>query len=135
MSAGYKVQELATADAWIADANCAGVDTNLFFPEMVPTLDGQRVRVMSGRFVPPPMVVEACAGCSVRAECLAYAVANKEPTGYWGGVDMRRYWTDKGDRRGFKLATPKAREYRLTPARRGEVQVEAPCAGTSGRLS
>jgi WhiB family redox-sensing transcriptional regulator len=57
---------------WLAYAACAGADTDLFF-----RVDG-------------PATEEAlnfCRRCSVRAECLAFALVNKEWTGIWGGTD------------------------------------------------
>lgn len=30
-----------------------------------------------------------CRGCPVRRECLAYALANREPFGIWGGCSER----------------------------------------------
>ena len=32
--------------------------------------------------------IAMCGGCSVRTECLAYAVEAHEPAGIWGGVEF-----------------------------------------------
>ena len=60
--------------AWTTDALCAQVDPDLFYPEAgAPNRDAKRV----------------CAGCEVRAECLAYAIAHRERFGVWGGTTER----------------------------------------------
>ena len=60
--------------AWTTDALCAQVDPDLFYPETgAPNRDAKQV----------------CAGCNVRAECLAYALANRERFGVWGGTTER----------------------------------------------
>ena len=61
---------------WMNDAACLGADTNLFFHD---GKDG------SGSH---PKARELCAGCSVRSECLASALAvpESEDQGYLGGT-------------------------------------------------
>jgi len=60
--------------AWTTDALCAQVDPDLFYPETgAPNRDAKRV----------------CAGCEVRVECLAYALAHRERHGVWGGTTER----------------------------------------------
>jgi len=60
--------------AWTTDALCAQVDPDLFYPETgAPNRDAKQV----------------CAGCNVRAECLAYAIAHRERCGVWGGTTER----------------------------------------------
>jgi len=59
---------------WMADGLCAQVDPELFYPETgEPNRHAKRV----------------CAGCEVRAECLAYALAHRERFGVWGGTSER----------------------------------------------
>jgi len=59
---------------WTTDALCAQVDPELFYPESgAPNRDAKRV----------------CGRCEVRAECLAYALANRERFGVWGGTTER----------------------------------------------
>ena len=60
--------------AWQDDANCLGVDPDLFFPER-----GASTREAK----------EVCRGCVVREECLEYALANGEKFGIWGGMSER----------------------------------------------
>lgn len=60
-----------SGSAWRAGALCAQVDGDLFFPEKGESaLPAKRV----------------CAGCPVRAECLAEALARPERFGVWGGL-------------------------------------------------
>jgi len=59
---------------WMAAGLCAEIDPELFYPESgAPNRDAKRV----------------CAGCEVRAECLAYALAHRERHGVWGGTTER----------------------------------------------
>lgn len=60
--------------AWQAAANCRGVDPELFFPQR-----GESTREAK----------QVCAGCTVRADCLDYAIANGEKFGIWGGRSER----------------------------------------------
>jgi WhiB family redox-sensing transcriptional regulator len=60
--------------SWQDEANCMGVDPDLFFPER-----GASTREAK----------EVCRGCVVRAECLEYALANGEKFGIWGGMSER----------------------------------------------
>ena len=59
---------------WQDQANCLGVDPDLFFPER-----GASTREAK----------EGCKGCIVRGECLEYALANGEKFGIWGGLSER----------------------------------------------
>ncbi len=63
--------------AWMADANCAGVDPELFFPSRgdTPTLRAAK---------------QVCRACDVQAECLAYALNNGEHFGVWGGLSEKQ---------------------------------------------
>jgi WhiB family redox-sensing transcriptional regulator len=64
----------ADAKRWQENANCMGVDPDLFFPERgASTREAKAV----------------CAGCEVRVECLEYALANGEKFGIWGGLSER----------------------------------------------
>ena len=66
--------DIIAPPAWATDALCAQVDPELFYPEAgAPNRDAKRV----------------CAGCEVRAECLAYAIAHRERHGVWGGTTER----------------------------------------------
>ena len=59
---------------WQDEANCLGVDPDLFFPER-----GASTREAK----------EVCKGCGVREDCLEYALANGEKFGIWGGLSER----------------------------------------------
>src|SRR4028118_1357450 len=59
---------------WQDEANCLGVDPDLFFPER-----GASTREAK----------EVCRGCVVREDCLEFALANGEKFGIWGGMSER----------------------------------------------
>ncbi len=63
-----------TAPEWVADALCAQVDPELFFP---------------GKGESPRDAKRICACCEVRAQCLEYALAHGQRYGVWGGVSER----------------------------------------------
>ena len=60
--------------SWQMQANCMGVDPDLFFPER-----GASTREAK----------EVCRGCVVREDCLEFALANGEKFGFWGGLSER----------------------------------------------
>jgi len=60
--------------SWQDEANCLGVDPDLFFPER-----GASTREAK----------EICRGCVVRIDCLEYALVNGEKFGIWGGLSER----------------------------------------------
>ncbi len=64
-------------EAWMADAACRTMDTELFFPARGRA--GQEVDVRR----------LTCAACPVRAECLEYALVNVIQHGVWGGTSER----------------------------------------------
>ncbi len=59
---------------WQSNARCAEVDPEIFFPERGGSSKAARA---------------VCAQCSVRAQCLEYALNNKEQFGIWGGTSER----------------------------------------------
>ena len=59
---------------WMAEALCAQVDTDVFFPEQ-----GASVQ----------MAKQVCRRCNVQQECLDYAVEHKIIHGVWGGMADR----------------------------------------------
>lgn len=66
---------LATDDlAWQDLANCRGADPDLFFPER-----GASTRTAKS----------ICRECSVRVECLEFAIVSSEKFGIWGGLSER----------------------------------------------
>lgn len=59
---------------WQLQANCIGVDPDLFFPERgASTKEAKAV----------------CSDCIVIEECLGYALQNGEKDGIWGGLTER----------------------------------------------
>ena len=60
--------------SWQDQANCLGVDPDLFFPER-----GASTREAK----------EVCRGCVVREQCLEFALTNGEKFGIWGGMSER----------------------------------------------
>ena len=60
--------------AWQDLANCRGADPDLFFPER-----GASTRTAKG----------ICRECSVRVECLEFAVVSSEKFGIWGAMSER----------------------------------------------
>jgi len=60
--------------AWMASAACRDAGVEVFFP---------------ARGVRPMAALALCAACTVRAECLAYAMADREFQGVWGGTSER----------------------------------------------
>ena len=59
---------------WPERALCAEADPELFYPEARETA---------------PEAKSICKVCEVRADCLAAAIANREPHGIWGGLTYR----------------------------------------------
>ena len=63
-------EHTASNDQWEIEANCASVDTNLFFSDDLDEI-GEAKRV--------------CLACPVRVRCLDTAVERGEQYGIWGG--------------------------------------------------
>ena len=60
--------------AWQDLANCRGANPDLFFPER-----GASTRTAKG----------ICRECSVKNECLEFAIVSSEKFGIWGGLSER----------------------------------------------
>ena len=71
---GFRPGRSPEERSWQDQANCLGVDPDLFFPER-----GASTREAK----------EVCRGCVVREECLEYALSNGEKFGIWGGMSER----------------------------------------------
>jgi WhiB family redox-sensing transcriptional regulator len=70
------------SERWQDRALCAETDPEAFFPEKGgSTRDAKRI----------------CAGCEVKAECLAYALEHDERFGIWGGMSERERRRAKRD--------------------------------------
>lgn len=76
----------ATYVRWMDDALCRGSGHN-----MVPDIEHATAR--------EELAEQLCNACPVRADCLLYAILNREQ-GYWGGTDtaQRRKLSAKKDR-------------------------------------
>lgn len=61
---------------WRGRAACRREDPELFFP--IGRDDVERPEVDAAK--------EVCARCPVLDECLAYALATRQPDGIWGGL-------------------------------------------------
>jgi WhiB family redox-sensing transcriptional regulator len=66
--------EVLERPAWMAKAACRGMDVSTFVTDR-----GQDIR--------PAKAI--CTGCPVRAECEAYALAESDLFGVWGGTSQR----------------------------------------------
>lgn len=85
-------------DHWRAEAACAGMDVNLFFP---PSAAGQGQRWTETMWTPDAGFA-VCADCPVRRECFDDAIRNHETEGVRGGVLMssamrKRRWKYRPD--------------------------------------
>ena len=61
-------------EPWMADAACARTDPESFFPDKGGSTSQAK---------------KTCLGCSVRDECLQFAMDNNERWGVWGGKSER----------------------------------------------
>jgi WhiB family redox-sensing transcriptional regulator len=72
-----QVAEVSEPDvSWREDALCAQTDPDAFYPEVGKSGSIEEVK-------------KVCQRCDVRAQCLAYALENKEVYGIWGGLSER----------------------------------------------
>lgn len=72
-------------ERWKTEAACKHVGPEVFFP----VVDEVSSRVTRGEFARRRFVRMMCAGCSVRIECVVYAVQSpREQYGVWGGFTM-----------------------------------------------
>ena len=68
------IGRLPKPPAWYADALCAQIDTDGFFPDKGGTTREAK---------------KICGMCPVEARCLQYALDNHERHGIWGGKSER----------------------------------------------
>ena len=61
-------------EEWRHEAACIGMDPDIFFPA-------------EGHSDAQAKVI--CAGCSVREDCLSYALEHRMDAGVWGGMSGR----------------------------------------------
>jgi WhiB family redox-sensing transcriptional regulator len=62
---------------WQGAAACRGMDSEVFFHPSAERARGRRARIQAAKAV--------CGTCPVIAQCLAHALAVREPYGVWGG--------------------------------------------------
>jgi WhiB family redox-sensing transcriptional regulator len=74
---------------WRRAANCLGVDPELFFPERGELTETAKA---------------VCHACTVRLECLDYAIVNSEKFGIWGGLSERERRRIRSTRRQAAVA-------------------------------
>jgi WhiB family transcriptional regulator, redox-sensing transcriptional regulator len=71
---------LLAEEAWQIKAACRGPQSAMFFPPShFERKEEKEFREASAK--------EICAQCSVRSDCLEYAVRIREPHGIWGGLN------------------------------------------------
>lgn len=66
-----------TPEPWVDDALCGQTFPDAFFPDP-DTPEQSKANAL-----------KVCGACTVREECLAYALANNERYGIWGGLTPR----------------------------------------------
>jgi WhiB family redox-sensing transcriptional regulator len=69
--------EYAAAD-WREAGACLTADPDLFFPVAVGDGDAARQQVSRA--------LRICADCTVKQQCLEFAMRTREPVGIWGGT-------------------------------------------------
>jgi WhiB family redox-sensing transcriptional regulator len=72
----WQASRLITRGYWRSAAACRSADPELFFP--ISDSGKSLEQVAEAKAV--------CAGCPVRRECLAFAVATQQVDGIWGGT-------------------------------------------------
>ena len=68
------IAELIDRPNWMNDANCRGLNSEVFFP---------------ARGADTTAMKAICRECDVQAECLTFAINNGEKFGIWGGKSER----------------------------------------------
>jgi WhiB family redox-sensing transcriptional regulator len=71
---GHDVGDRMSAE-WFDDAACKGQPSDLWFPDNGEVCEAAK---------------QVCNGCSVRGECLAYALTNRIDYGVWGGASAKQ---------------------------------------------
>lgn len=71
----FHVHDPINNDTWMTRGNCRHVDPELFFPERGASTDDAKA---------------ICAGCTVRDECLEYAIGHNIKFGIWGGKTIKQ---------------------------------------------
>jgi WhiB family redox-sensing transcriptional regulator len=90
MSRTRTIDALLNPPKWQVRANCAGMATELFFPE---------------RGEPHTEAKAVCDACEVKVECLEFALSSAEQYGIWGGYSERARRKMRRQRRQVRLGT------------------------------
>src|SRR5258708_883579 len=76
MAVTYSPQQSGVRDEWRGEAACAHIEPDLFFPVGV-----------TGPAVPQIAAAKAvCEHCTVRSQCLEFAITTNQEYGVWGGT-------------------------------------------------
>src|SRR5215470_9731004 len=89
---GTQVEMKDTAPDWRFRAACLAADPELFFP--LSAVGPSAAQLSQAKAI--------CAGCSVRWQCLDFALATRQVHGVWGGTDedeRRRILARRGEPR------------------------------------
>lgn len=73
--------------AWMSDAACSGMDTNIFYPSSSGVLGSREVE----------RAKQICATCQVILECRIYARTASKGHGVWGGGARRHAASERQD--------------------------------------
>ena len=73
--AGELLEYLAS-EPWFVDAQCQGTDNGVFFPDERGAAVRNTIRLAKS----------ICMSCTVRDQCLDYAIESKQIEGIWGGL-------------------------------------------------
>jgi len=77
---GTTLNALQRENSWQLRAACRGPQAVVFFP---PTAFERKEEKLERE----ARAKDICTGCSVRLECLDYAISIREPHGIWGGAN------------------------------------------------
>jgi WhiB family redox-sensing transcriptional regulator len=77
-------------DTWQAKASCRGPQAEVFFPPAHAERKEEKLQREE-------RAKSICSSCSVRVDCLEYAIRIHEPHGIWGGLNEaeRKQLTDR----------------------------------------
>jgi len=77
---GHTLSAQRIEESWQIKAACRGPQAAVFFPP--PQFERKEEKLER-----ETRAKAICATCSVRKECLEYAIAIREPHGIWGGLN------------------------------------------------
>jgi WhiB family transcriptional regulator, redox-sensing transcriptional regulator len=76
----WAVEQTQTLDKWQHKASCRGPHAEIFFPPSHPERKEEKLQRED-------RAKSICRSCSVRVDCLDYALRIHEPHGIWGGLN------------------------------------------------